>query len=85
MLIMLAALIALAPDPATAVPTPQNDPRDPVVCHRPDISEVGTHMRAKPVCMKRSEWQLVEQNTRNQLQTLREHNSFDPGRGAPPR
>jgi hypothetical protein len=77
---MLIALALLAADPSMA-PTsmPPQNPTDPVVCHKSE-SEVGTHMRTKPVCMKKSDWQLVEQNTQSNLRTLRDHDTFDPAR-----
>lgn len=70
------ALLAAAPQQPAAQPEPKNDP---VVCHRPE-AEVGTHMRPKPVCMKKSDWELVEKNTQNQLNKLQDRSSFDPGR-----
>jgi len=75
MLILLAALAAAA-DPLAAQQA-KND--DPVVCKRDHNSEVGTHMQPKPVCMKKSEWDIVEKHTQTELQSLRERSSFDPG------
>jgi hypothetical protein len=82
MLILLAALGAAA-QPATAAPPPKAD--DPIICKRDASSEVGTHMRPKPVCMKKSEWQLVEQNAQRELSNLKERSAKDPGMAGTPR
>jgi hypothetical protein len=55
-----------------------------MVCKRDKTSDVGTHMRPKPVCMKQSEWDLVEKHTQDQLRTLGERSSFDPGKAGTP-
>ena len=75
MLILLAALAAAA-QPQTAQPAPVSDP---VVCKRPKTSDVGSHMRAEKVCMKRSDWELAEKNLQNELQTLHDRSAFNPG------
>ena len=59
--------------PAPAAP-------DPIVCKRDQSSEVGTHMRPKPVCMKKSDWDFVERHTQTELQSLHERSAFDPGK-----
>ena len=76
MLILLAALAAAA-DPSSAAQQTKND--DPIVCKRDKSSEVGTHMAPPKVCMKKSEWDIVEKHTQTELQSLRERSSFDPG------
>jgi hypothetical protein len=50
------------------------------VCQHPDTSEVGTHLRPKKVCMKKSDWDIVQKQTERELRSLRERNAFDPGR-----
>jgi len=77
MLVLLAALAAAANSPAISTP-PANT--DPIVCKRDRTAEVGTHMRPKPRCMKKSDWDIVEKNTQNQLQNLQDRSSFDPGK-----
>jgi hypothetical protein len=63
----LLVLAVAAAEPTTA---PAKD-SDPVVCARQAVgSEVGTHMRPKKVCMKKSEWTLVEQHTKETLQSI---------------
>jgi hypothetical protein len=77
MLILLAALATAAdtPPPAQGVKD-----ADPIVCKRPHTSDVGTHMRPKPVCMKKSDWEYTEKNTQNELDRLRDRGSIDPGK-----
>lgn len=79
MLILLTALAAAAQAPATP---PAADP-DPVVCKRSKTSEVGTHMRSQKVCMKKSDWELSEKNTRQELQTLSDRAALNPGAQPP--
>ena len=84
MLTVLAALAAAAQAPPAIQQPPQND--DPVICRREPIPEVGTHMRPKRTCMKKSEWDYVERNTREKLQLLNSRGSnpiLPPERGAP--
>jgi len=77
MLIFLAALAASA-DPTSSTP-PVKD-ADPVICKRDRGSEVGTHMAPPKVCMKKSEWDIVEKHTQTELQALHDRSSFDPGK-----
>ena len=84
MLILLSALTVAAQAPAADAT--QTD-EDPVICHRQD-SEVGTHMRPKKICMHKSDWDIIEKHTRNELQSLHDRRT-DPGRAeghsAPPK
>ena len=75
MLLLIAAFAAAAQQ---SPPQQAADP-DPVVCKHDRTSEVGTHMRAGKVCMKKSEWDFVERNTQRELQTFKDHSAFDPG------
>jgi hypothetical protein len=75
MLVLLASLAAAAASPAG----PPANPADEIVCKRDKSPDVGTHMRSKRVCMKRSEWEIVEKNTQNQLQNLQDRSSYNPG------
>ena len=77
MLTLIAALAGVATSPQSAPPA--KDP-DPVVCKRDQTPEVGTHMRPKPVCMKKSDWDIVEKNTQYELHSLQDRSSFDPGK-----
>jgi hypothetical protein len=73
---MLSLIIALAAA-AQGTAAPQAPVADPVVCQRQQ-SEVGTHMRPKKVCMRKSEWDYVERHTRDKLQSLNEKGT-NPG------
>jgi hypothetical protein len=64
MFVAMLALTAVEPNVVAAE-------KDPVVCARQTVgSEVGTHMRPKKVCMKKSEWELVEAHTKETLQSI---------------
>lgn len=74
---MLALLLGLAvadQPPASAAEA------DPVVCVRPRAgSEVGTHMRPKKVCLKKSEWDIIDKHTKETLQSINDRGN-NPGR-----
>jgi hypothetical protein len=74
MFILLSALSVAAQAPATD--TTQKD-EDPVICHRQE-SEVGTHMRPKKICMHKSDWDIIEDHTRREMQSLHDRRT-DPG------
>lgn len=76
MLIIVAALAVAASSPDAAQPPAA----DPVVCKRDKSSDVGTHMRPKPICMKKSDWDYVEKNTQQELRSAKDHLSYNPGR-----
>lgn len=55
---MFVALLALA-STAQAQPTAATtSPDDPIVCKKSKIPEVGTRFKAKPICRKKSQWDL---------------------------
>jgi hypothetical protein len=60
-----------------------NKDDDPVICRR-EQSEVGTHMRPKKTCLKKSEWDFIEDHTRNKLQSINQRGN-NPGRADKPR
>ena len=76
MTILLVALAVFVDPPSAGQPEKDSDP---IVCKRDRTSDVGTHMRPKPMCLKKSEWDIVEKHTRNELQSLHERSTFDPG------
>jgi len=75
MLVMIAALMA-APD-AAADPAKKNDP---IVCRRDNDMATGSHMRSKPVCRHKSEWDYIEKYTEEELRQI-----DDRRRGMQPR
>ncbi|MGZ2411593.1 hypothetical protein ACUXST_000990 [Sphingomonas sp. F9_3S_D5_B_2] len=79
---MITLFVGLAAAAQAKAATPPATPvdADPVICQRDNTSEVGTHMKPKKICMKRSDWDIVEKQTHKELQSLRDRNSFDPGR-----
>lgn len=63
-------LLAMLAFQAAPVPQAVND-KDPVICTRQNVgTEVGTHMRPKKVCMKKSEWEFLDHNTKNTLNSI---------------
>ena len=77
---MISALIWLSAAAAGADIAKEDDP---VICRR-EQSEVGTHMKPKKVCMKKSEWEFIEDHTRNKLQSINQRGN-NPGRADKPR
>jgi len=75
MLFLLSTLAAAVLAPTVQPPA---DP-DPIVCKRSKSSDVGTHMRAEKVCMKKSDWDLLAKNTQNELRDLSDRAAFNPG------
>ncbi len=71
---MLGMFIALAAATGLQGSQPAPDSKDPVVCHREE-SEVGTHLRPKKVCLRQSEWDYMEEHTKEKLQSLNSRGS----------
>ena len=67
MLILLSALIATTPV-AVAASEPTKD--DPIVCKGRSESIVGTRIKPKKTCMKKSDWDYIERHTREELQQI---------------
>ena len=64
---MLIFLALLAVSPAAPPSTrPDPDPNDPVICRRSE-AETGTHMRSKPTCMHKSQWDYLKRDAENQM------------------
>jgi hypothetical protein len=79
---MLALLLALAAAQSPQVPAEKD--ADPVICTRSVVgAEVGTHMRSKKVCMKKSDWDIVDQHTKETLQSINDRGN-NPGRSDNP-
>jgi hypothetical protein len=76
MLVFLGVLAAAAQAPTATPPSAQDN--DPIVCTRRGVTEVGTHMRPKKICMRKSDWDYVEKQTRTQLQSINQRGN-NPG------
>jgi hypothetical protein len=74
MLILLTAL--LAAQPVTAAVEPAKD--DPMICKGRSESVVGTRIKPKKTCMKKSEWDYIERRTREELQQINQRGN-NPG------
>lgn len=69
MLALLTALVAASGTPPGPVTNAADD--DPIICTKENVgSEVGTHMRPKKVCMKKSERDFIERSQRQTVQDL---------------
>ena len=81
-ILLLAALAAMS-DPATAAQPPVAD-SDPIICTRDPVgSEVGTHLRSKKVCLRKSNRELIESQQRAKVQQIN-NNGNDRSRFIPP-
>jgi len=68
MFVLLIAMAAAAETPETQ-PTQNAD--DPIICTRENAgSEVGTHMRPKKVCMKKSDREFLEKQAQRTVQNI---------------
>jgi hypothetical protein len=85
MLVFLGLVAAAAANPAQPAANPETDR---IVCVRQNVgSEVGTHIRPKKVCMKQSDWDIVESHTKETLQTINQRGNnpgMAQGHGASP-
>ena len=66
MLMVFSALMAVAAANPQAVKPAENDP---VVCTRPadsDAHSVGTRMRPRKICKRKSEWQALNEGTQSE-------------------
>jgi hypothetical protein len=69
-------------DPAPAAQTAKDD--DPIICTRDPIgSEVGTHLRSKEVCLRKSDRDYVESEQRAKVRQIN-NNGNDRMRYIPP-
>ena len=66
---MLALLLAMASAQSAQAPTEKD--ADPIICTRQVVgAEVGTHLRSKKLCMRKSDWDIVDQHTKETLQSI---------------
>jgi hypothetical protein len=85
MLVLLMAMAASAQAPGTQPPAKD---ADPIICTRDNSgAEVGTHMRPKKVCMRKSDRDFIDQQEKAAMQQLvndgdaRMHSDPGPPRG----
>ncbi|WP_277666829.1 hypothetical protein [Novosphingobium lindaniclasticum] len=85
-----AACCALPAVPALAsTPTPQTAPaapaavpgadaakQDPIVCER--VTEIGSRLRAKKICMTKSEWAEQRRGDRSNIERSQVQRGLDP-------
>jgi hypothetical protein len=82
-LLMLTGVQALTSSPPAGTPTDD----DPIICTTDPIgSEVGTHMRSKKICMRKSDRDFAEHHNRREVISIN-NNGNDRQRfiPAPPR
>jgi hypothetical protein len=76
MLLILSAFLTASAQSAVAS-QPPND--DPVVCKGRSESVVGTRIKPKKTCLKKSEWDYIERHTREELQQINQRGN-NPGK-----
>ena len=74
MLIALSILAAAAQAPTAAI-APADDP---IVCKGRSESVVGTRIKPKKTCMKKSDWAYIEKRTQEELRQINERGN-NPG------
>jgi hypothetical protein len=77
----LAVAAACISTPAVAAADADTAPGkgDKVVCKREQAHELGSHMRAPKVCMKKSEWDEIADRTARDLRRLNQR-GIDPAK-----
>ena len=71
--------------PSAAAPESAGD--DPIICKGRSESVVGTRIKPKKICMKKSDWEYRERHTQRELQQVNQRgNNPGPalGRDSPP-
>ena len=76
MLLILSAFWAASAQSAVAS-QPAKD--DPIVCKGRSESVVGTRIKPKKTCLKKSEWDYIERHTREELQQINQRGN-NPGK-----
>jgi hypothetical protein len=64
--VAISLLLATTAQQATTQPAEE----DPVVCHGRSESVVGTRIKPKKICMKKSDWDYQEKHTQRELQQI---------------
>jgi hypothetical protein len=76
MLLILSAFLAGLAQSAAATPPAKEDP---IVCKGRSESVVGTRIKPKKTCMKKSDWDYVEKHTKQELQQINQRGN-NPGK-----
>ena len=76
MLLILSAFLAASAQSAVAG---QPAKEDPIVCKGRSESVVGTRIKPKKTCLKKSEWDYIERHTREELQQINQRGN-NPGK-----
>ena len=75
---MISAAISLLLVTAAQQATTQLAQEDPVVCRGRSESVVGTRIKPKKICMKKSDWDYQERHTQRELQQINQRGN-NPG------
>jgi hypothetical protein len=74
----LTFLLAFAAQPAAEPQPVAVAEADPIVCHGRSESVVGTRIKPKKICMKKSDWDYQEKHTQRELQQINQRGN-NPG------
>lgn len=80
--LVAAPALASAPTPQTAPVAPAAVPgadaakQDPVICER--VTEIGSRLRAKKICMTKSEWAEQRRGDRSNIERSQVQRGLDP-------
>jgi len=75
---VISAAISLLLVTAAQQATTQLAQEDPVVCRGRSESVVGTRIKPKKICMKKSDWDYQERHTQRELQQINQRGN-NPG------
>jgi hypothetical protein len=75
---VISAAISLLLVTAAQQATTQLTQEDPVVCRGRSESVVGTRIKPKKICMKKSDWDYQERHTQRELQQINQRGN-NPG------
>jgi len=75
---VISAAISLLLITAAQQATTQLAQEDPVVCRGRSESVVGTRIKPKKICMKKSDWDYQERHTQRELQQINQRGN-NPG------
>jgi hypothetical protein len=76
---MLSFLILAAAAGTPAEQAQKADLENPDVCRRSKQPEVGTRMKPKPVCQRKSDWAMFDKNNENELRQINQRGN-NPGK-----